>query len=83
MNEKTAMVVSSAFLKKNKYITSNIIDSTEKIKWIPVLECGVNYRNMGFTQKGVWVLEEINGIRVLGESRLFLKIVALLERPWH
>ena len=60
---------------------SHLVDSRETVRWIPVLLCWSPDKNMGISEDGYWVIEETNGLRVLGGPQSYLRIEILLEQP--
>lgn len=60
---------------------STLVNSNKKVKWLPVLRCGETYRNMGLIEGGIWVVEESSGLRILDETRSFMRVIILLEQP--
>lgn len=82
MDESLNLMFNSVLLG-TEYRVSTLIDSNKKVKWLPVLRCGETHRNMGLNEEGTWVLEENSGLRILNETRSFMRVVVLLEQPWY
>jgi hypothetical protein len=82
MDESLNLIFNSVLLD-TEYRVSTLIDSNKKVKWLPVLHCGETSRNMGLIEEGTWVLEESSGLRILNETRSFMRVVVLLEQPLY
>lgn len=63
-----------------KHKTTQLINSSERVTWVPVLSCGESYRNMGISEKGSWVVEIASGLCELTDSQSYLYVMVLLEK---
>lgn len=79
MNYTIKTMINSIMLTEN-FKVSQLVDSTESVKWIPLIICGEHGATLGVSVEAEWVIEEKSGLRVLDEPWKFFRVIVLLER---
>ncbi|MFB6367868.1 hypothetical protein ACFCP7_28340 [Paenibacillus elgii] len=68
-------------VSSNKIRVTQLVDSEETVKWIPLLLCKEHGTIIGVSTDARWAIEEKKGLRILDEPWKFLRVMVLLEQP--
>jgi hypothetical protein len=77
--EKVTNKIKKCF-KTDNYKVGQLIDSKEKVKWLPLLLCWPPDKYFGIAENGCWVVEGAEGMRWLDSPNEYWRIKVLMER---